>query len=447
MDILKELNAEKYADILNDVLKDISPTVEEKEELKSFSKSVITKIKNISKYPISNVMQVGSTARDTNLKNDYDIDIFLQFERETDRELLKEMGLDIGKEVIDSFGGESWIEYAEHPYVSGKIGKFSLDIVPCYGIENCEKIISAVDRTPLHNEFLVLANSKKNLSNDVRLLKKFLKGISVYGSDLKTAGFSGYLCELLILKYGGFLELLIDAQNWKSKKTIILDEIYEMYDLKADHKFLKVSEPLIVYDPVDIDRNVAAALSQENLCKFIFYSRMFLMNPKLEFFYNYEKVVNENLNQRSFGYRLTLEINRPLGIVEDIIYPQMEKIQKSINKLIKEHDFEILRYGNFADDETCYLSWEFLVYDLPDVKLRIGPPVHSKIGILNFIKNNEKYFVSECNVCAYKTRKYKNVQILFNSIVNGELRGQITYPKYVCPENANVKIGTFVERT
>ena len=93
----------------------------------------------------------------------------------------------------NSFGGESWVEYAEHPYVSGKIGKFSLDIVPCYGIENCEKIISAVDRTPLHNEFLVLSNSKKNLSNDVRLLKKFLKGISVYGSDLKTAGFSGYL--------------------------------------------------------------------------------------------------------------------------------------------------------------------------------------------------------------------------------------------------------------
>ncbi|ABR54149.1 tRNA cytidylyltransferase [Methanococcus vannielii SB] len=432
--------------VLNEVLTDISPTDSEKEELTLFSNAVLHKLKSISEYPILDIIQVGSTARNANLKNDHDIDIFLRFERNTERETLKEVGLRVGKEVIDYFGGISWLEYAEHPYISGKIGKFSLDIVPCYKIENCEKIISAVDRTPLHNEFLVLASLKTDISNEVRLLKKFLKGLSIYGSDLKTAGFSGYLCELLILKYGSFLNLLNDVKTWKLKKVIVLDEIYEMYGLKNDHKFLEFNDSLIVYDPVDLNRNVAAALSLENYCKFIFYSKMFLMNPNKEFFYNFEKKTINKLNERSHGYFLTIEIKRPENVVEDIVYPQMEKLQKSINKLIKEHDFDYLRYTNFADEKVCYLSWEFLVHELPDVKLRVGPPVSSSFGVLNFIKNNEKYFVSGCNVCAYKNRKYKNVQILFNNIVNGKLKGQITYPKYICPENALINIGTFVER-
>lgn len=446
MDILKKLNADDYIDILNDVLKDICPTDSEKEELKIFSDKIISKIKDISKYPVLDIIQVGSTARDANLKNDHDIDIFLRFEKETDRDMLKELGLKLGKDVINYFNGKSWIEYAEHPYVSGEIGKFNLDIVPCYDIENCEKIISAVDRTPLHNEFLLNAYENNDLSNDIRLLKKFLKGLGIYGSDLKTAGFSGYLCELLILKYGGFLNLLSAVQTWKPKHSIVLNEIYEMYDLKKDHDFLKFNDSLVVYDPVDLNRNVAAALNEENLCKFIFYSKMFLKKPSKEFFYGFYKKTTDLLNQRKRGYLITLEISRPENVVEDVIYPQMEKIQKSINKLVKEHDFEYLRYQNFADDDTCYLSWEFLIHELPDVKLRIGPPVYSEQGVLNFITHNEHYFVKECNVCAYKTRKYKNIQILFEDIVNGKLKNIITYPKYVCPENAKIRLGTFIER-
>lgn len=447
MGILKKLNINDYNDILNEVLNDIRPTELEKDKLKVFSDKIIAKIKDISKYPVLDIIQVGSTARDANLKDDHDLDIFLRFEKETDRDTLKESGLRIGKEVIDYFNGKSWVEYAEHPYVSGEIEKFNLDIVPCYGIENCEKIISAVDRTPLHNEFLIMSYKNKNLSDDIRLLKKFLKGLGIYGSDLKTAGFSGYLCELLILKYGGFLSLLSDVKNWRPNKSIVLNEIYEMYDLKKEHEFLNFDDSLVVYDPVDLNRNVAAALNEENLCKFIFYSKMFLENPSKEFFYGFDKKITDFLNIRERGYLLTLEISRPENIVEDVIYPQMEKIQKSINKLIKEHDFEYIRYQNFADENTCYLSWEFLIHELPDVKIRTGPPVYSEPGVVNFITHNEHYFVKGCNVCAYKTRKYKNIQILFEDIVNGKLRKIITYPKYVCPENAEIRLGTFVERT
>jgi tRNA nucleotidyltransferase (CCA-adding enzyme) len=62
--------------------------------------------------------------------------------------------------------------------------------------------LSATDRTPFIH--YVKKRLGKTLQDDVRLLKKFMQGIKVYGAEIKTGGFSGYLCELLILHYGSF---------------------------------------------------------------------------------------------------------------------------------------------------------------------------------------------------------------------------------------------------
>jgi tRNA nucleotidyltransferase (CCA-adding enzyme) len=458
--------------MLEDILSDISPNETEEMKIGDFSKKIInelySQLKN-SKFipPVIDIVQVGSTARNTNLKNDYDIDIFVRFEKCTEKETLKEIVLNVGKKVIEKFGGKCWVEYAEHPYLSAQVGKYEIDIVPCYKLNWGEKIISAVDRTPLHNEFLIHMmkkyeneenndnNNKNNninrkikINNEVRLLKKFLKGIGIYGSDLKTKGFSGYLCELLIIHYGGFINTLKNAQKWRIGQKIILDEVFKLYDIEnlENYKFASFKDPLIVYDPVDLNRNVAAALSKENFCKFIFYSHLFLKNPSKDFFYNYAKKVKENLNDRKKGLYITLGIKRDKDIVDDIIYPQMEKLQKSINKILMENDFEFLRYENYADDDMCYLSWEFLVHELPDVKLKIGPPVFNKKGVDDFIKKNSRYFIKDCNVCAYIDRKYKNIHELFEDLVEGNFKNKITYPKYVCPENAIIFKGMFKER-
>ncbi len=432
--------------ILEEVLKDISPDNKEKTELREFSNKVIEELKKILEYPAIDIVQVGSTARDSNLKNDYDIDIFIRFEKNTEKEQLKEIGLELGKKVVEKLNGKHWIEYAEHPYISAEVDKYSLDIVPCYKIDWNEKIISAVDRTPLHNEFLKERLEKRNLCDDVRLLKKFLKGIGIYGSDLKTKGFSGYLCELLIIHYNGFINLLKNAKDWKIGQKIILEDIFKIYNLDEDYKFKKFNDPLIVYDPVDLNRNVAAALSKENLCKFIFYSHQFLENPSKDFFYDYRGKLRDILNDREKGLLITLKINRNKDIVDDVIYPQMDKLQKSINKVLKENDFEFLRYCNYADDDFCYLSWEFLIYELPNVKINEGPPVFDKERVNKFIKKNDKYFIKNCKVCAYTTRKYKNVHSLFNDMINGKLKGFISYPKYVHPENAILQQDIFIDR-
>ncbi|MDY6780938.1 MAG: nucleotidyltransferase domain-containing protein, partial [Halobacteria archaeon] len=67
---------------------------------------------------------VGSTARDTWLSGDKDIDVFLLLPESLERDEFEEVGLDVGKEVFPD--GE--VEYAEHPYVKGHESGFDVDV-------------------------------------------------------------------------------------------------------------------------------------------------------------------------------------------------------------------------------------------------------------------------------------------------------------------------------
>ncbi len=425
--------------ILKEVLKNIKPSKEEMERLQKMANTIIKEIWNIVKennYPVLDVLLVGSSARNTNLKDDYDIDIFILFDKKVSEDELEEIGIMIGVTTIKRLNGSYEINYASHPYVKGKVDRYDVDIVPCYKINFGEKIISAVDRTPLHHKFLKDRLNEK-LCDEVRLLKAFLKSLGLYGSDVKTKGFSGYLCELLILHYKSFINLLKDVQNWKLKKIIILEDIFKLYKNIDTKNLKKFDDPLVVYDPVDLNRNVASPLSKENFCKFIFYSQRFLKNPSIEFFKNYKEKINKILEDREHGYRLILKIPRE-NVVDDIIYPQMEKLQKSINKIITKNEFIILESKCFADDNYCYLYWEFLVYKLPKVALREGPEIFKKERVEKFLKKYDKVFIKDCKLFAYTERKYCHIIDLFKDIINGNIQN-ISIPKYVNPKKGEIK--------
>ncbi len=72
---------------------------------------------------------------------------------------------------------------------------------------------------------------KKHLSlkmrGEVRLLKKFMKGIGVYGAEIKTGGFSGYLCELFVLHYGSFVKTLEAFARHKQRIVVDIEGHYK----------------------------------------------------------------------------------------------------------------------------------------------------------------------------------------------------------------------------
>lgn len=336
---------------------------------------------------------MGSVAKNTFLSGDKDLDIFVLFPLSFSREDLEKKGLEIGKAVFLKFGsGKCIVSYAEHPYTKGMIGEYKVEIVPAYLIKSTKELMSAVDRTPFHTNY-VISNLKNH--DEVRILKKFLKGIGCYGSDLKTEGFSGYLSELLIMRYGSFENVLKDSAGWKCP------EIVDIEGHHSKHEEMKIrrmfpDQPLIVIDPIDESRNVAAVLSLEKLSRFMVAGRNFLKKPQANYFFPAKKKIDakkivEALNKKGACiYSVTFE--KP-EVIEDVLYPQLRKLLANFDNYLKRHDFMIIDSWAFADKE-CGIGFKAANTEVPKYKMISGP------SVFNPIKHQETFI-----------RKHKNVQL------------------------------------
>lgn len=381
-------------DVCKEVLKQLIPTKKEAEETEKMFEAIAKFIKE--KFAIQ-ARLMGSSARGTDMRGDKDIDTFIFFPTTVSREELEKRALEIGKRVFEQFKGTYVIDYAEHPYTKGIIKGFRVEVVPAYDIKDIDHRYTAVDRTPFHNEY-VKRNLKPAQRNEVRLLKKFLDGVGCYGSDLKTQGFSGYLCELLVLKHGNFENVLRAMQKFEFQQIIDIENYYSEGDeFKVKRMF--ENQPLIVIDPVDKNRNVAAVLSKERLARAIFHARQFLTDSNVEFFYpkcaKCEKGKLMTLVKERNTTIVAITFKKP-KIIEDILYPQLRKFERALVKALKEEDFSVMDSWVFGDDE-CGVGLELLSTNLPKYKIIYGPPIFSSPQHQEaFVKKYKKvWFIEE----------------------------------------------------
>jgi tRNA nucleotidyltransferase (CCA-adding enzyme) len=380
--------------VLASVSERITPDSAERERLQSVANDLAERADAaIDDLPVdADPVLVGSSARSTWLAGDRDIDLFVQFPPDLEREQLEQYGLEVGYAVLP--GGHE--EYAEHPYVKGEYDGFEVDLVPCYDVGSATEIRSAVDRTPFHDAYLQ-ARFTPELAEAARLFKRFTKGIGVYGSNLRTQGFSGYLVELLILEFGGFRQLIEAAAEWHPPVQ---------FDLRGDGGPAEIppeeaaaatfDDALVVIDPTDPDRNVAAVLSEANLARFQHYCRELLSDPREELFFPERpapmdaETVREHLDRRaSHPVAVVFE---PPDIVEDQLYPQLRRSLVGIRGELGRCGFDPLRAATFANSQdgdsegagndstdeadSAVLLVETSVAELPAVVRHLGPPVH-----------------------------------------------------------------------
>lgn len=355
--------------LLKQVLEKITPSREEEEREQGIAKKVMKLIENLG---FKSVL-VGSLAKGTDLKGDKDIDIFVIFPRETERDDLEEKGLDIAKKVFEKLGVKCEIDYAEHPYAKGQYRKYVIEIVPCQAGMGTG---SAVDRTPYHTAYVRKKIAKnRTFPGEVRLLKQFMKGAGVYGAEEKTKGFSGYLAELLVIEYGSFANVLNAASKWRFGQAIDPEHQWK----NTEHlKYFFTGAPLVVVDPTDMNRNVAAAVSMQKMAEFMAACRGVLENRTIDFFFpKKEKVPKANEIGRAIksrGTKLLAVSMKHEKINLNILYGQLRKTEKSLRKEIEHYGFRVMK-SRFWTDESGHsmIILEFEVWELPKTEHRVGP--------------------------------------------------------------------------
>ncbi|RLG35818.1 CCA tRNA nucleotidyltransferase [Methanosarcinales archaeon] len=382
--------------MLKEVLKKVKPDQAEVERLERFARFITDKIYSAaaSLFIEIEVMLVGSAARGTWVSGEHDLDLFMLFEANQTRAELELNGIEIGKYVVkQDYSDEEFYcisyekEYAEHPYIKAVFGdrmggKYEVDIVPCFAVTDPAKIESAVDRTPFHNRYVL--SKIAGLEDEVLLLKQFMRGIGVYGSELKRQGFSGYLTELLVIHYGSFLKVLKEAAySWKAGMRI---------DIESHGKY-EGADPLIVIDPVDPMRNVAAALSIENFGRFIDGAHRFLESPSIDLFFPKEPapVEIDEFDEITFrrGTRfIFIAFDRP-PVVEDILYPQLRRSATGATEILHREGFRVYRDAVWAGRHHAVILLELEVATLPAIKKHWGPPVWKRRHAAKFRSKHE----------------------------------------------------------
>jgi tRNA nucleotidyltransferase (CCA-adding enzyme) len=327
----------------------------------------------------------GSFAKGTWLPDHADIDIFVRIKPSVGLEKFEELGREIGSKALKNYGPK--LRYSDHPYVEAFVKKVRVNVVPCYDVEQ-GKWQSAADRSPFHTQYISSHFDDKK-KRQTRLLKKFLKSVGIYGAEISTEGFSGYVSEVLVLKYSSFENVLRAAADWQERQVIAVCE----YDSDLVKAF---NSPVIIIDPIDRRRNLGSAISPQSVAKFMLASRAFLENPLLEFFkegknnqhHHHQRRLDAS-NKRLLPNVLVVEFSHEKKS-PDVIWGQLKRSINAIAKQLELAHFEVLR-SSCVTDESSSAALAFLLESitLPAYTKKKGPEIFRKEDTASFLSNRK----------------------------------------------------------
>ena len=384
---------------IQDMMQEVIPTKQEITEKNRTANKVLKLIKHKTKQ-IPQIIDVdlgGSYAKDTWLASSADIDIFVKFTKNTDKETFRRLSKQVGYDSLKKFN--PYEKYAEHPYVIARVDNTIINIVPCYDITD-GKWKSAADRSPYHTQYIQerLTASQKN---EVRVLKQFLQNYKIYGAEIASQGFSGYVAEVLVLHFGGFLNTLSCMADIESGDVI--GKTTKSFDT-----------PITIIDPIDDNRNLAAAISKRNMALFILACRSFLINPSRYTFEN--KTVRYYKNWENV---VCVEFSHTHEIL-DTLWGQTKKMLAALRRQLKLNDFNVIKHHIVVDNETVRIFLLFESLSLPKVYVREGPKIFRRNSATRFMQKNDNIiWVSEdMNLLRLETRLYTDAFDILNHLLS-----------------------------
>jgi tRNA nucleotidyltransferase (CCA-adding enzyme) len=351
------------------IKKSITPTKDELNSKKQIADLAIRLIqKEVEKF--SDVVGTelgGSYAKGTWMSKEADIDIFIKFKKSTSEKRFEEISKQIGFSSLKKFN--PYVRYSQHPYVEAHIKKTKINVVPCYDVE-LGKWKSAADRSPFHTKHMQKVLTSK-MRDEVRLLKVFLKSAGIYGAEIAKQGFSGYVSEVLILNYGTFENVIKSVS--KIKQNQVIGKTGEKFDTT-----------IVITDPIDHNRNLAAAISNQNIGKFVLSCRAFQDNPSQMFF----KISKRKKSAREWENVLVVKFDYVMRS-PDIIWGQIKRTTSALTTQLELGGFNVLRSMSYTDEkkEACL----FFLLESSTISKRYvkkGPEIFREDDCKSFIKKN-----------------------------------------------------------
>lgn len=362
----------RYTPILEMIKKNIKPK-EQIGEIEEFLKDLNAQI-NREKIKASAVLG-GSYAKGTHLAGDYDVDIFVKFSPSyADDEMSNLL-----ERILKKWNPKRLHGSRDYFWVHNAV---RFEIVPVLDIKHRDDSRNVTDFSPLHVEW-VNKNGKK-FKDDIRLCKQFCKAQRCYGAESYIRGLSGHVVDLLTIHFKGFVPLLKAAAKWKPKVVIDVPKAYKGDALLVLNKS-KTQGPLIVIDPVQKERNAAAALSQENFDLFVSAAKSFLKKPSEEFF-TIKPTDFSKLKKKGHLVRVKVQSRDQ---TEDIAGTKFVRAFEFVLDALSE--FGVIAAG-WEWDKKKDGEWWFVLKDKELSKLKTvqGPPLSIPLAVEAFKKKHKK---------------------------------------------------------
>lgn len=350
----------------------------------------------VSRFPeVVDFVFGGSFAKGTWLPQQHDLDIFVRIDAGTPESRFEEVGLAVGNAMTRGYPRGK--KYAQHPYTEALVEEVKVNVVPCYAVK-ARMWKSAADRSPFHVELVkALPASRKR---EIRLLKLFMRGIGVYGAEIEVKGFSGYAAEVLVIRQGGFLQVL------------------KHFSASVPPKDGAFTLP----DPVDEGRDLARAISGEKLGRLVLASREFLKAPNLRYFTDLR-----GRHRASLASSVTAVVFKHKPLVEDILWGELRKTGKHLVRHLETRAFRIARWMCASDNlssSAFLLIPEFTV--LPRMEQRVGPTVDRADDVKSFLSSNSKtsllvWVDDDARVRLIKAREFMKLTTLLGALAAGRV--------------------------
>lgn len=335
----------------------------------------------------------GSFAKGTWLPHNVDLDIFVKFDPSTPPADFERMGLAIGRDATR--GHPTGKKFAQHPYTEATLDGVRVNIVPCFDVAK-GGWKSAADRSPYHVELVGgIPQAKKQ---EMRLLKKFMMATGVYGAEIEKQGFSGYVAEVLVLKFRSALGVL----RWF-----------------AHYRLPVAGKPFTLLDPVDAGRDLGTAVSPQSLGRMILASREFLRRPVLAFFQEMTGKVRPSLRKDvvavAFSHR---------ALSEDTLWGELRRTTKHLAKHVEALGFPVARSMAASNDkDRSAILLIPVAMTLPPLEQRVGPTVDRADDVRAFAGAGGSllsWVDEDARVRVLRRRRYTDLTRLLRDVAEGK---------------------------